>query len=218
MVAAVATLEPAQAANMAHEAMLLWIRPPGMNTSQRDMTAFEVGKRIEEFIRNALPLFEPMETDYNGALMLQDFYLLQRGGAFGPESAMPESLRSDGIEFEFESPLNEAQDRILGQKLLEAKGIAVEMEPLDPLAIKRINWRKAQKDALHGIGTPADWLVEDADLDKMEEQAQAAQQAQELAETVAIGAQVAQQVAGADQMMAEADTAQQTAEQGAAVI
>ena len=47
MVAAVATLEPAQAANMAHEAMLLWIRPPGMNTSQRDKTLY---------IRSATPL------------------------------------------------------------------------------------------------------------------------------------------------------------------
>ena len=47
IVAAVATLEPAQAANMAHEAMLLWIRPPGMNTSQRDRTLY---------IRSATPL------------------------------------------------------------------------------------------------------------------------------------------------------------------
>jgi hypothetical protein len=40
MVAAVATLEPAQAANTAQEAMLLWISPPGMKTSQRERTLY----------------------------------------------------------------------------------------------------------------------------------------------------------------------------------
>ena len=175
------------------------------DTSQRDMTAFEVGKRIEEFIRNALPLFEPMENDYNGALMEQDFGLLKSNGAF---RTMPESLERDGIEFEFESPLNEAQDRINGQKLLEAKGIAVEMEPLDPLAIKMVDWRKAQRDALRGIGTPADWMVEETDLDEMAKQAEAAEQAAALAQTVGVGAEIAQQVAGADQAAAEAQTAQ----------
>jgi hypothetical protein len=32
------------------------------------MTAYEVGQRVQEYIRNALPIFEPMEMEYNAAL------------------------------------------------------------------------------------------------------------------------------------------------------
>jgi hypothetical protein len=33
-----------------------------------EMTAFEVGQMVQEYIRNALPIFEPMEMEYNGAI------------------------------------------------------------------------------------------------------------------------------------------------------
>jgi hypothetical protein len=42
----------------------------------KDMTAYEVGQRVQEYIRNALPLFEPMETDYNGQLCETDMQLI----------------------------------------------------------------------------------------------------------------------------------------------
>jgi hypothetical protein len=41
------------------------------------MTAYEVGQRIQEYIRGALPLFEPMEMEYNGALCERTFEILQ---------------------------------------------------------------------------------------------------------------------------------------------
>ena len=178
------------------------------DTSSSDMTAFEVSKRIEEFIRNALPLFEPMETDYNGALCEQDFDILLRNGAFGSPQEMPEGLRGQEVEFKFESPLNEAMDRVKGQQLLEAKGVAVEMEPLDPMALRMIDWRTGMRDALHGIGTPADWMVDDGDLDKIQEEEQNKAAMAELAQTVAAGSQVAQQVSQADLMAAQAEEAQ----------
>jgi len=33
---------------------------------QGDMTAFEVGQRVEEYVRAALPLFEPMDQETLG--------------------------------------------------------------------------------------------------------------------------------------------------------
>ncbi len=40
-----------------------------MPLRQKEMTAYEASKMWEQYIRDAIPLFEPMETDYNGALM-----------------------------------------------------------------------------------------------------------------------------------------------------
>ena len=47
MVAEVATLEPEQAAKMAHETILVWIRPPGSHQIQRVIPAY---------IRSPMPL------------------------------------------------------------------------------------------------------------------------------------------------------------------
>ncbi len=174
-----------------------------------EMTAFEVSKRIEEFIRQALPLFEPMEADYNGALCQQNFQILKRGGAFGPINEMPESLLSADVEFRFESPLRDAMDRIKGQQLLEAKGMAIEMEVVEPLAVKMVDWRKGLRDALHGIGTPADWMVEEEDMDKMADQQEKLAAAAAVAEQVSASAQIAGQIGEAEKVINEAQATEQ---------
>lgn len=165
------------------------------------MSPFEISQRIDEFVRQNLPLFEPMEQDYNGALMSQDFGLLLRGGAFGPFDEIPDTLKGEETEFRFESPLRDSMDKIKSQQFMEAKGLAVEASALDPLAIKMVDWRKAQRDAQHGIGTPAEWMVDEAEMDNFEAQQQAAEQAKALMETVSAGAGIAEQVGNAGQAL-----------------
>jgi hypothetical protein len=174
-----------------------------------DMTAFEVSKRIEEYIRNALPLFEPMESDYNGAMCEAEFDLMLRAGAFGQLGDMPESLRGEEFEFHFESPLREAVDRIDGQILLEAKQLIAEVAPLDPLAPRMLDAREALRDALQGLGTKESWLVSEDDMDKIVQTEQAKQQAAEAAQAAAAGAAVAQSLGDAGQSTAAAQQANQ---------
>jgi hypothetical protein len=69
----------------------------------KDMTAYETRKRVEEYVRSALPLFEPMEMEYNGALCDKTFGVLMRHGAFGPIDNMPQELGGQNIEFKFAS-------------------------------------------------------------------------------------------------------------------
>lgn len=165
------------------------------------MSPYEVSQRVEEFIRNALPLFEPMETDYNGALMEQDFDILLRSGAFGSFERIPKSIKGQQTEFRFDSPLRESIDRLKGQQFIEARDLMVAASPLDPLAVQMVDARFALRDALHGVGTPAKWMRDEAEMDQMEQQMKAAQQAQQLLQTVSAGAQVAQQVGDAGQSM-----------------
>ena len=170
---------------------------------QGGMSPYEVSQRIDEFIRNALPLFEPMETDYNGALMELDFDILLRKGAFGSVQDIPQSLRGRETEFRFESPLRESIERIKGQRFIEAMNLSIQASQVDPLAPKMINWRTAQRDAQRGIGTPAEWMVEEAELQALEQQMQAAQQAQAMMQTVAGAGQVAEQVGKGGQAVKE---------------
>jgi hypothetical protein len=54
---------------------------------------------VEEYIRRALPLFEPMEVEYNGGLCEQTWNIAFDLGAFGPFEEMPEILRGREIDW-----------------------------------------------------------------------------------------------------------------------
>src|SRR5690606_20971459 len=98
---------------MLAEAFLLnkiTLPPAGEN-----MTAYEVGQRVQEYIRQAMPLFEPMEPEYNGPLCDRTFSLLLGAGVFGSPFDMPEELHGAEIQFTFESPLHDAIEREKGQ-------------------------------------------------------------------------------------------------------
>ena len=170
---------------------------------QGGMSPYEVSQRIDEFIRNALPLFEPMETDYNGNLMELDFDILLRGGAFGRFQDIPPSLRGGETQFKFVSPLSESIDRIKGQRFTEALNLTVQAAQVDPVAVKMVNWQKAQRDALRGIGTPAEWLNSDQELAEAEQQMMQAQQAQGMMQTIAGAGQAAEQVGKGGQAIKE---------------
>lgn len=123
-----------------------------------EMTAYEVGQRVQEYIRNALPIFEPMEMEYNGALCDESFELLWRHGAFGDPRSWPKRLRGAEIDFHFESPLHDAIEQQKGQKYLEAQQLIGQAIALDPAAQFVPKAEVALRDALAGIGVPAAWL------------------------------------------------------------
>ena len=137
-----------------------------------EMTAYEVGQRVQEYIRNALPIFEPMEAEYNASLCDNTFELLWRNGAFGDPQAWPKTLRGANIDFRFESPLHDAIEQQKGHKILEAKSLLAEAIAIDPSSAAIIDVKVALRDALLGIQTPAKWLRSEEEV----ERAAAAQQ------------------------------------------
>lgn len=171
----------------------------------KDMTAYETQKRVEEYVRQALPLFEPMEVEYNGGVCEETFNILLENGAFGRPEDMPQKLRGASVQFKFESPLQQTSERVKAEAFMETANLTKIAMELDPGAKNEINIRKAYRDALDGTQAPADWKrdpEEAAQLDQAQAQQLAAQQ--QLAAAGAI-ADVADRGGSAIQRLADAN-------------
>lgn len=151
-------------------------------TTDPEMTAYQAGQIVQDWIRQAIPLFAPMETEYNGRLCELQFNALMRAGAFGPLDDMPPSLRGAEVEFRFESPLHDAVESIKGQKFIETKQLLAEAVALDPSNIAMIDSATALREALNGIRTPSNWMRGEIEFEQMKAMLDAQQQqAQQLA-------------------------------------
>ena len=171
-----------------------------------EMTAYEVGQRVQQYIRNALPIFEPMEQEYNAALCDETFELMMRNGAFGSPQDWPKKLRGAEVDFRFESPLHEAIEQQKGQKWQEASALISSAVALDQSTAFILNTKTALRDALAGVGVPAVWLNDEDEVDKMVEQQQEQQQQQQLLAAMEQGSNAAANLAGASKDMAQAQS------------
>lgn len=166
-----------------------------------EMTAYEIGQRVQEYIRQATPLFEPLEDEDNGAMCETTFELLMRNGAFGPYEDIPQSLRGRDITFKFESPLQEAVERQKGQKFMEAKALLADTLALDPTADTNIDVRTALRDTLNSIGVPAKWIRGEQEAQDIAAERTQRQAVQETLATMGQGAEVAKGIGEAGQAM-----------------
>lgn len=124
----------------------------------KEMTAYEVSQRVQEYIRNALPLFEPMEMEYNAAICDETFDILQRHGAFGDPRSWPRDLRGADIDFTFESPLHDSIEEQKSHTFQSGMALIGSAIALDPSAAFLPKTEVALRDALLGAGVPATWL------------------------------------------------------------
>lgn len=159
-----------------------------------DMTAYEVGQRVQEFIRNALPLFEPMELDYNGQLCDMTLEILLRDPAI--KASIPESLRDTEVMFRFESPLHEATEKLKLGKFMEAQQVLANAIQLDPSIRHIVDGVKATRDVLNAT-VPAFWLRTEAEVDRLVEADKEAVAAQQQLANMQQGAEVAKTLADA---------------------
>lgn len=177
------------------------IRLPDMSDRS---TAYEVQKRVEEYIRYALPLFEPLEVEYNGAICEGTFEDIMRLGAFGSPLDMPQILRGREIQFQFESPLQAAADRAKSQAYVQAAQLLQMTAQIDPSVKYDLNLDTAFREALIASGVPATWVADKDQADAAKAQDQQQQQAAAAAQGVHQMAQTGQQVGDAAQSMQQA--------------
>lgn len=172
----------------------------GLPMNAPDMTAYEVSQRVADYIRQAMPIFEPMESEYNGQLCELTFRRMMRMGKFGDlRSKMPRNLGGKPYQFQFQSPLHEAIEMQKGQKFQEAQALLAEAAALDGAAPMILDVKEAIRDSLDGIGIPAKWTRSRSDVEEIERsrQEQARQQVQ--LEQMQQGAEIAAKVAQANE-------------------
>lgn len=173
------------------------------------MTAFQAGQIVQEYIRGALPLFEPMEQEYNGALCEETFDALYRGGAFGSPHDVPRELRGADIDFKFESPLHDAIEQQKGIKFLEFSQLVATAVQLDPTCAHLPDAQVILRDVADGIKTPAKWIRTELQVEEAQQVAAQAAQQQEALTTMQQGADVAKTMGMARKDLAQANAVTQ---------
>lgn len=176
----------------------------GLPQMNGDMTAFETAQRVKEYMRKIVPLFSPVNDDYNGDVCEGTFELLLRNGVFGPMRDVPEELLGEDIKFQFVSPLSENLDRQKAQSFQEAKQMLAETIPLDQHAARMIDIRKALRDSLEGIGVKQAWFRSEDEMQAMDEADAKAAEMQQMMATMGAGAQVADTMGSAAKQFAQA--------------
>lgn len=161
------------------------------------VTAYEISQDMEQYIRNALPIFEPMEQDYNAGICDDTFELMWRNGTFGSPLDWPKSLRVADISFTFESPLHDAIEAQKGNLLINGEQLLASAIKLDPSIANIVDSKVAFRDALNGIGWPAVWMRNEGDVQAIEDQQAREMQAQKLLGAIQQGASAAKDLGAA---------------------
>lgn len=158
-----------------------------------DMTAFEVRRRIEEHIRSASPLFEPVEKDYNSPLCEVTFNILMAHGAF-PVDQMPETLIGADAKFSFRSPLAEMAEQADAATFVDGLSrILLPAAKIDEAQVENVNITESTRSALRAIGWKADWFNPIEAVTQRREQLQQQAQMAELMQTAGQAGQVIEQ-------------------------
>lgn len=161
------------------------------------MTATEVNERIEEYVRAAAPIFEPMEAE-NGLLMDAVFErALDADGPANPWGAFeegPDELAGAQVRFEFETPLSIAFRKLRAEKARAVNAYLMERVQTRPEIVDLIDHDELDRAALEGIGE-ATWLVDQAVVEERRQQKAMAAAAADAA-NAALAAQGAPQGGG----------------------
>lgn len=126
--------------------------------TSREMTATEVIERMKQYRRENLPLFAPIESEYNGALCEMTFEVAMQMGLFGSPYDIPDELRNQDVEFKFTSPLSQSEEEEKVTKFAQVSDMLARAAQFDPAAADNIDFDIAIRDATKGMGAPSIWM------------------------------------------------------------
>lgn len=123
----------------------------------REMTAYEVSERMKQYRRENLPLFAPIESEYNGQLCELAFDIAMSNGFLGSPHDIPESLSNREVVFKFQSPLSESEEEKKATQFQQVVSMAAQARDIDPNSTGNVNMDEALRDAMDGTGAPESW-------------------------------------------------------------
>jgi len=123
-----------------------------------DMTAYEVQERMKQYRRENLPLFAPVESEYNGQLCEMAFDIAMGMGLLGSPYDIPESVRGKDTQFKFESPLSQSDEEEKLNRFNQVSQALAQATQIDPSVRHNLNFDEAFRDAVTGVGAPQSWL------------------------------------------------------------
>ena len=147
-----------------------------MPDTRNSKSTVEVQFLIDEYVRAALPLFEPMQSEYNEALLHEIDMLIDLANGY-EDREKPKELQGLDFQYAWDNPLSEMLERQKAQMVAEVATIANTIAALDQAAqqspsVKQLDNVKMMRESVMGIGASA-WLLSEEDAE--EEQNEIAQ-------------------------------------------
>lgn len=158
----------------------------------KQMTAYEADRIYQQYMRDAAPIFEPMEAE-NGELMEAVFERIMDAegpGKFGGFMEPPEELLGAEIKFEFETPLSSAYRRLKYEQAVEANAYIAQRVQLNPGIVDLINQDEMDRASFEAI-VPQSWILKESEVEDLREQKQQ-QQMMAMAANLALNAATAE--------------------------
>lgn len=154
-----------------------------MPDTRNSKSTVEVQFKIDEYVRAALPLFAPMQAEYNEQLLREVDEMIDLAGGY-KRREMPEILRDEALQFAWDNPLTEMMERAKLQGVAEIGNIGQALAGLEAAAaqapaLKAFNGEKAFRESVISIGQPG-WLYSEREARALAEDAARQMQMQQL--------------------------------------
>ena len=167
-----------------------------MLPNTKEMTAFEVGWRTDEFRRAALPFFSPIEDEYHAPVLDGALQMAFQMGMLTRDD-VPRELAGRDNQWTFISPLNEAEGQKVAAAFRQTVADVASILQIDPTARNNVNWTEALQDALRGNGAKPGWLPTEDEKKALADAQKQLADASTQADALQRGAQVAADVSNA---------------------
>lgn len=152
----------------------------------------EVQFKIDEYVRAALPLFAPMQVEYNESLLREVDIMIESAGGYSRRER-PQELKNEMLQYQWDNPLTDMMERQKVQMVSEVSQVgqtlaALEAAAAQAPALKQLNPAKALRETVIALGG-SQWLLSEREA-KAEQQAMAKQQ--QMQQMVAAAPNIAQ--------------------------
>ena len=121
-----------------------------MPETDHERTAYEVQEIMKQYRRENLPLFAPIEHEYNGQICETSFDILMENGLLGSHMDIPRSQQDQEVMFKFESPLSFSEEEKKAQMFQQVAQLLRDAAEFDTSAVLNVEFDVALRDAIQG--------------------------------------------------------------------